>query len=138
MLRRVSILLVLLVSGGAAAAAPGALQTDQVFRRFADRVAQVRIVDQAAGSKSVIGSGFFADAPGYLVTNYHVVSDIVHHPEQYRAELVRDDGSTQSLRLLNLDVIHDLAILYAERGDKAVFAFSTTATAMSTSAPSST
>lgn len=100
----------------ASALPPGvraAADADQVFRRFSHLVVQVRIINRASGSKSSLGSGFFVHSDGYLITNYHVVSELVHHPAEYFAELVMSDGSTLDLRLLNVDVVHDLAILRA-------------------------
>ena len=48
-----------------------------------------------SGTKSSIGSAFFVSADGHAITNYHVVSDLVMHPEDYTAELVREDGQTR-------------------------------------------
>jgi len=94
---------------------PAAADADQVFRRFSHQVVQVRIINRASGSKSSLGSGFFVHPDGYLISNYHVVSELVHHPAEYFAEMVMADGSTADLRLLNVDVVHDLAILRAPR-----------------------
>src|SRR2546427_375476 len=77
------------------------------------RVVQVRITSLASGSKASIGSGFVVAADGRIATNFHVVSEVVHHPERYRAELVRHDGSATPLNLLAVDVVHDLAIVQA-------------------------
>ena len=86
----------------------------QLFRKFADRVVQVRILHPDSGSKAGIGSGFVVSAAGHVATNYHVVSEIVHHPDRYRAELVSRDGKTVPAKLVNIDVVHDLAIVLAE------------------------
>ncbi|MBI3782452.1 MAG: trypsin-like peptidase domain-containing protein [Deltaproteobacteria bacterium] len=104
------------------AVAEAPLPTQEVFKRFANRVVQVRIVDRATESKSVIGSGFFV-GPHHLVTNYHVVSEIVHAPERHRAELVYDNGATIPLEVENIDVVHDLAVVRAETTSPASFAF---------------
>ncbi|HVM96684.1 MAG TPA: serine protease [Candidatus Acidoferrales bacterium] len=105
-----------------AVGAESQVPTQEVFKRFGNRVVQVRIVDRATESKSVIGSGFFV-APHHLVTNYHVVSELVHAADRHRAEIVRDDGSTLPLELLNLDVVHDLAVLRCDAPSPAYFTF---------------
>jgi hypothetical protein len=92
-----------------------AADADQVFGRFSHLVTQVRIVNRASGSKSALGSAFFVQRDGYLITNYHVIAELVSRPDEYFAELVGADGETTPVSLLNVDVIHDLAILRAER-----------------------
>ena len=87
--------------------------THELFERIKARVAQVRIIERRSGTKSSIGSGFFVSAEGHAITNYHVISSIVHHPEDYTAELVRDGKDTEAVpvRLLDVDVVHDLAVI---------------------------
>ena len=97
------------------AQAVGPPDAQEIFRRFGDRGVQVRILDRASGSKSTIGSGFFIDGAGHLLTNFHVIAELVHHPDRARAEIVEDSGETTPVELLNFDVVHDLAILRAER-----------------------
>lgn len=94
------------------AAAPSALaETQQIFSRFQDRIVQVRILESSSGSKAGLGSGFVASASGLIVTNYHVIADLVHKPEQYRGEVLTARGRVAPLRLINFDVIHDLALV---------------------------
>ena len=38
---------------------------------------QVRILDKASGSKSALGSGFFVDGAGHLITNFHVLKRVI-------------------------------------------------------------
>lgn len=86
-------------------------ETQQVFSRYQDRIVQVRILESSSGSKAGVGSGFVASANGLIVTNYHVISDLVHKPEQYRGEVLTAGGRVASLRLINFDVAHDLALV---------------------------
>lgn len=88
-----------------------ATATEKVFDTFKDRLLQIRIVDNSTNSKTTIGSGFFIDRQGSIVTNYHVVSKHVFKPEQYRIEYVTSDDKTHNAKLVNVDVVHDLAIL---------------------------
>ncbi len=111
-----------------AALAAGAPDAQQMFRHFGDRGVQVRILDRASGSKSTIGSGFFVDAAGHLITNFHVISALVHHPERVHAEIVEESGASTPVELVNFDVVHDLAILSADRKRDSFFKFATQST----------
>ena len=88
-----------------------AMTTENVFDQYKDRLLQVRIIDKTTNSKSVIGSGFFVDNHGTIATNYHVVSKQVFKPKDYRIEYVTPDNQVHQAELLNIDVIHDLALL---------------------------
>ncbi|MFP2932366.1 S1C family serine protease, partial [Pyxidicoccus sp. 3LG] len=97
--------------------------THELFQRIEGRVAQVRIIERRSGTRSSIGSAFFVSAAGHAVTNYHVVSDVVIHPEDYTAELVlRGDGEPVPVRLVDVDVVHDLAVIQLSTPVKDFFA----------------
>jgi serine protease Do len=87
--------------------------TQELFERIKRRVAQVRIIERRSGSRSSIGSAFFVDAEGHAITNYHVISSIVQHPEDYTAELMNEGSGDQAVpvRVVDVDVVHDLAII---------------------------
>lgn len=86
--------------------------THELFQRIQGRVAQVRIIERSSGTRSSIGSAFFVSAAGHAVTNYHVVSDVVIHPEDYTAELMLGGGAEPvPVRLVDVDVVHDLAVI---------------------------
>ncbi len=84
-----------------------------VFSRFGDRITRIQVSDLSSGAKMVVGSGFFVDDRGHLLTNYHVVADLVMEPGRYRVML--GDGQTpgDTATILGIDVVHDLAILQA-------------------------
>lgn len=105
--------LVVCLLGGVLPAA--AVETKTVFSQYQDRLLQIRIIDTDTNSQSTIGSGFFVDKVGTIVTNYHVVSKHIFKPSQYRIEYVLHDGSAHQAKLINIDVIHDLAVLDSER-----------------------
>lgn len=88
--------------------------TEEVFTRHKDSVVQVRIIDAKGGAKRSIGSGFMISDDGQLITNFHVVADFVHHPGEHRAEWHTSDGASGPLELLDVDVVHDLALMQAE------------------------
>lgn len=87
------------------------LSTDTVFGKFKDRLVQIRIVDTSTNAQSTIGSGFFIDKYGTIITNYHVISKHIFKPEQYRIEYVMHDARVHQAQLVNIDVVHDLAVL---------------------------
>jgi hypothetical protein len=86
--------------------------TEEVFQSFSDRVVKIEVQETGSAAKASIGSGFFVTAEGHLVTNYHVIAEVVQHPDRYRAGLVLgDEEDTRALEVLNVDVAHDLAIV---------------------------
>lgn len=115
-------LLIMLVSSLATATqsndpaetAAEALETTEVFGRYAGAVAKIQIVGSRSESKSTIGSGFFVEHSGsnrHLVTNYHVISQALLDPESHRIERVDEDGEAHALAVVAVDVVHDLALL---------------------------
>ncbi|WP_338866522.1 serine protease [Myxococcus stipitatus] len=96
--------------------------THELFQRIQNRVAQVRIIERRSGTRSSIGSAFFVSAQGHAITNYHVISDVVLHPEDYTAELVlRSGGDPVPAKLVDVDVVHDLAVIRTEGAVKDFF-----------------
>ena len=81
-----------------------------LFDDVQELVYQIRVIDIASGDKYSIGSGFLVSDIGHVATNFHVVSSFVHEPEKFRLEYVRKDGTVAPLKLLAIDVVHDLAI----------------------------
>lgn len=82
--------------------------------RARDSVVQIRGFFGDSQSDAFHGSGFGASADGLIVTNYHVVSDSVLYPKQYRLEYLAPDGRTGSLKVHAVDIEHDLAIVKAD------------------------
>ena len=95
------------------AAQEGRTATPAVFQRFAERVVKIQVVESGSAARAGTGSGFFVSAGGHLVTNYHVVSQLVHDPGRYRVELVDGAGRTHPVAVLAIDAVHDLAVLRA-------------------------
>ncbi len=117
---------VLLSAGSTIAAqptqpAPTPAATADVFRRNADRVVKIQVVETASAAKASIGSGFYVTDRGHIVTNYHVVSELVHAPERYRAEVIDIQGALHPVTVLGVDVVHDLAVLGADLKPSAFF-----------------
>ncbi len=89
-------------------------ETQKVFGKYSDRVIKIQLIEKNSGAKAVIGSGFFVDPYGLIITNYHVISKMVLHPDRYRAELVETAGAVRPLSVLSVDVINDLALVKLE------------------------
>jgi serine protease Do len=82
-----------------------------LYNKYQDRVYQIQVIEVASGEKSTIGSGFQITPEGHIATNYHVVSKVIHDPDLYRLEYVRTTGETGNLTVLDVDVVHDLAVV---------------------------
>ncbi|MEP6731257.1 MAG: serine protease [bacterium] len=85
--------------------------TSEIFRRYADHVVKIQVVETGSAAKASIGSGFFVTDAGHIVTNYHVISSLINSPTRYRAELIETDGTARPVTVIAIDVVHDLAIL---------------------------
>jgi serine protease Do len=88
--------------------------TETVFAAVKDRIIQVRLIDQGGNAKNALGSGFVIADGGRIISNYHVVSGLVNHPGRFRAEYLTQNGDSGKLELLDIDVVHDLALLRAD------------------------
>jgi serine protease Do len=90
----------------------------ELFSRYKDRLLQVRVLLNSASEQSALGSGFVvredADRSAWVLTNYHVVSELAIEPERYRIELRGTNERNVPARLVAVDVIHDLAVLRTE------------------------
>ena len=99
------------VRSGAYVSAQESVATSEVFRRYADRVVKIQVIETGSAAKAAIGSGFFVTTDGHIVTNYHVVSKLILDPARYRAEMVPTTGPSRPVSVLGVNVVHDLAVL---------------------------
>ncbi|RBP52804.1 S1C family serine protease [Arenicella xantha] len=81
------------------------------FAEYYDQVYQIRVIAPQAGSKSSIGSGFQVSKDGLLLTNFHVVASFVQAPQRHQIEYQSHTGQKGQLKLLDFDVVNDLAVL---------------------------
>jgi serine protease Do len=93
-------------------------EAQRIFGKYGAAIYQVQTIDLATGKKSSIGSGFQFTADGLIASNYHVVSDVVRHPKNSRLEYVQGQGVRGTLKVLAVDVLHDLSILKMEKPGK--------------------
>ncbi|HEU4760721.1 MAG TPA: serine protease, partial [Gemmatimonadales bacterium] len=82
-----------------------------VFRQFGSRVVKIEISENGSAAKASLGSGFYVSAEGDVITNYHVMSQVVHDPDRYDARIITAAGDTLGVTLLAIDVVHDLALV---------------------------
>lgn len=76
---------------------------------------QIRVLLKNGRTQSSVGSGFLIGTSNLVVTNYHVVSQIVMNPESYVGEFVDTDGVRGQVKLLAVDALHDLAVVSVSR-----------------------
>lgn len=86
-------------------------EAQKMYKAHMESVYQIRTVIKTTGKKSAIGSGFQFTPDGYIATNYHVISDAIQRPNQFTIEGIRFDNSVTNLDIIDIDTIHDLAIV---------------------------
>jgi hypothetical protein len=91
-----------------------AMDSKEIYQLNEDRVFQVRVLNRETGKKSSIGSGFIVGDGSQIATNYHVISQVILEPELFYISFTGKDGQEGELKLLGLDVAHDLALLGAD------------------------
>lgn len=91
--------------------APPSSLARRIYDQHRDKLVQVRVIVAGSESQASAGSAFSVSPDGLLVTNYHVISQLVQEPDRYRAEFVRTDGVRGPLQILAIDVQHDLAVV---------------------------
>lgn len=98
-----------LASSVGAASQDEPVSADTIFSNLENSLFQIRIMEEKSGSQVALGSGFLV-AGDRVATNYHVVSFVVLEPDKYRIEIDVNDVK-QSLSVLTVDVVNDLALL---------------------------
>jgi len=80
-----------------------------------DDLLQIRVLLKNGRTQSSVGSGFLIGTSNLVVTNYHVVSQIVMNPDSYVGQFVDTHGVSGNVKLLAVDALHDLAIVSVSR-----------------------
>jgi serine protease Do len=91
-----------------------AASAPEIFRQFSEHVLKIEVVETGSAARAAIGTGFFASSAGHIVSNYHVISKLIHSPERYRIQVINAAGQTASASVVAVDVIYDLAILVSD------------------------
>ena len=68
--------------------------TPEIFKQFSEHVVKIEVVETGSAAKASVGTGFFASARGDIVTNYHVVSKLIHSADRYRVEVTEPSGQS--------------------------------------------
>ena len=97
-----------------------------LFEKYQASIFQIRVVELASGNKTSIGSGFLISKNGHIATNYHVISQYIQHQERYRVEYIDHTTTAGELSVLDIDVVHDLAIVKAKPINAPVFSLTKT------------
>ncbi|MBX3606649.1 MAG: trypsin-like peptidase domain-containing protein [Piscinibacter sp.] len=100
-------------AGDAEIVAPPSLSARKVYEQARSQLVQIRTVLKGRASQTSVGSGFFVTAEGHIVTNFHVVSQAALKPERHDLVYVTADGREAPVTILQIDVLHDLALLKA-------------------------
>ncbi len=95
------------------AAAPVSLSARKVYEQARSQLVQIRTVLKGRASQTSVGSGFIVGSGGLIITNFHVVSEAALTPDRHDLVYVTADGREAPLQILQLDVLHDLALLRA-------------------------
>ena len=128
-------LLALLLAGSSqspARAQTGAATTAEIFKQFSEHVVKIEVVETGSAAKAAIGTGFYASSAGHIVTNYHVVSKLIHTPDRYRIEVTDASAQAAPATVLGVDVVYDLAVLRSQRRPKGHLALESKAVAQGT------
>jgi serine protease Do len=104
-------------AGDAEIVAPPSLSARKVYEQARSQLVQIRTVLKGRASQTSVGSGFFVTREGHLVTNFHVVSQAALKPERHDLVYVTADGREAPVTILQIDVLHDLALLKAADTD---------------------
>ncbi len=91
-----------------------ALDSKTIYQLNENRVFQIRVLNRETGKKSSIGSGFIVGDGNQVITNYHVVGQIIQEPERFYISYLTKSGNAGELKIKALDIAHDLALLISE------------------------
>jgi serine protease Do len=92
--------------------------TPEIFKQFSEHVVKIEVVETGSAAKASVGTGFFASGRGDIITNYHVVSKLIHSADRYRVEVTNPSGQSSAANVLGVDVVYDLAVLRTDRHPK--------------------
>ncbi len=115
LIAKFSIFSVFIFSSCFAWANPLTPEAVEMYKKYNGAILQVRVISRGSKEKSSLGSGFFFTADGLVATNYHVVADAVNFRNLFYVEAIFPNAKTEPMEILNIDPVHDLAVLKVNR-----------------------
>ena len=91
-----------------------ALESKRIYQMHENSVFQIRVLNRETGKKTSIGSGFIVGNGHQIATNFHVINKIILEPDLFYVTYLTKNGHEGELKLLALDVVHDLALLVSD------------------------
>ena len=91
-----------------------ALESKRIYQMHENSVFQIRVLNRETGKKTSIGSGFIVGNGRQIATNFHVINKIILEPDLFYVTYLTKNGHEGELKLLALDVVHDLALLVSD------------------------
>jgi len=91
-----------------------ALESKKIYQMHENSVFQIRVLSRETGKKTSIGSGFIVGNGHQIATNFHVINKIILEPDLFYVTYLTKNGREGELKLLALDVVHDLALLVSD------------------------
>ena len=91
-----------------------ALESKKIYQLYEESIFQIRVLNRETGKKSSIGSGFIVGDGFHIATNFHVISTIILEPELFYITYQTKNGREGELKLIAMDVAHDLALLVSD------------------------
>ncbi|MDH4468363.1 MAG: serine protease [Bacteriovoracaceae bacterium] len=83
-----------------------------LYRNVSDICYQVKTSLSENAPKASYGTGFVVNAKrGWLITNYHVVSDVIQKKNSTYRNFVVIDGKPIQAKILDIDILRDLALI---------------------------
>lgn len=90
-------------------------QAQRLYEDAQNDLLQIRVLLKNGRTQSSVGSGFLIGRSNLVVTNYHVISQIAMHPDNYIGEFVATNDERGSIKLIAVDTLHDLAVIQISR-----------------------
>lgn len=82
-----------------------------LFKKIKKSVYLVKTAMKINSPKVSYGSGFAISKDGLIITNYHVIFSVLNDKNNENKVFVEINGKDYLAKILNIDIIHDLALL---------------------------
>ena len=87
------------------------VSSSEVYSKAKDTVLRIKIVDENTGNEYVVGTGFFLSKEGLILTNHHVIDDVLKNRE-LKIQAEDHNGNTyEEVTVGYASLYKDIAIL---------------------------